>query len=86
MDELTDWMKVKRRNKQEGSHEGSEERNRKSRKVIQIFVEVDESKVTMTEVSLTDKVGDIVKRVANSEGHHENAVHVMCVGKSSHKE
>ena len=74
VDELTDWVKVTRKNRQERSHDESEERNRKSRKVIQIFVKVDGSKVTPMEVSLTDKVGDIVKKTVDSKNHHKNDV------------
>ena len=65
---------MKRKNRQERSHDGSEERNRKSRKVIQIFVNVDGSKVTPMEVSLTDKVGDMVKKIVDSKNHHTNDV------------
>ena len=81
MDELTDWVKVERKNRQERSHDESEERNRKSRKVIQIFVKMDGSTVTPMEVSLTDKVGDIVKKTVDSKNHHKSDVHVRCEGK-----
>ena len=81
MDELTDWVKVKRRNKQGRSHEESEDRDRKGHRVVQIFVKTDGSKTTPMGVDLTDRVGDIVKRIVNSESHHENAVHQMGEGR-----
>ena len=33
------------------------------------------------EVSLTDKVGDKVKKTVDSKNHHKNDVHVTCEGK-----
>ena len=76
-----DWLKVKRKNRQERSHDGSEERNRKSRKIIQIFVKVDGSKVTPTKASPTDKVGDKVKKIVDSKNHHTTGVYVTPEGR-----
>ena len=57
MDELTDLVEVKRRNRQGRSYEGSEEREQKSRRMVQIFIKIDGSKETTMEVELTDKMG-----------------------------
>ena len=43
-------------------------RNKRQRKMVQIFVKVDESKVTLMEVSLTDgKVGDVTRQIQKDE-------------------
>ena len=78
---MTDWIVVKGRNGQGKSHGRSKEMVRKSCRTIQIFVKIDGSKAVPMEMVLTDKVGDIVKRIVNSESHQKNAVHVMCEGK-----
>ena len=45
---------------------GHEEEGTKSRKTVQIFVKVDGSKEFPMDVLLSDKVGDITKRIPNN--------------------
>ena len=64
--DVTGWQTLKIKTKpmtQAGKHgaEGS-----KSRKTIQICVRVDGSMESLRDVSLSDKVGDVMKRIPNS--------------------
>ena len=53
--DVTDWVEVKRRSR------------RKSRKMVQIFVKVDEGKTSVMEMEMSDKVDDIVKKIPSSD-------------------
>ena len=80
----TDWATVKRRTKQrrqQGRDEASAKSDGKGFKTIQIFVKVDGSKVFPLEVSLSDKVGDVAKRIPSSACDSKRDVCMTCEGR-----
>ena len=60
------------------SREEADEGKGKSPRTVQIFVKIDGSKALQLEVSLSDKVDDIVKRILNSMGWNRCDVYVTC--------
>ena len=62
----TNWVTAKRRTmqrRQQGGDEASEKSDGRKFRTVQIFVKVDGSKAFPLEVSLSDKIGDVVKRI-----------------------
>ena len=69
VEDVTGWVEVRRRTRREVVEEGPEGEGEKNyRKMVQIFVTVDEAKATPMEVSLTDgKVEDVMRQVQKDE-------------------
>ena len=80
----TDWVTVKRRTKQwrqRGRGEASVKSDARRFRTIQIFVKVDGCKVFPLEVSLSDEVGDVVKRIPSSTCDSKRGVYMTCEGR-----
>ena len=77
VDAVMDREKVKRRTAP-GEREGKE---RKNRKTVQIFVKVNGLKEFLLDVSMTDKVSDIVRRIPNNTCYFRQEMYVMCEGR-----
>ena len=54
---------------------------RMNRQMIQIFIKVNGLKEFLLDVSMTDKVSDIVRRIPNSAGSCRQDVHMTCEGR-----
>ena len=69
VEDVTGWVEVRRRTRRKVVEEGPEGEGEKNyRKAVQIFVKVDEAKVTPMEISLTDgKVEDVMRQVQKDE-------------------
>ena len=78
---VTDWVEAKRRPKGRMVVEWRQEEDWKSCPTVQIFVKVNGSKTLPLEVSLSDKVGDIVKRIPSSVCCSKRDVYVPCEGR-----
>ena len=80
----TGWVTVKGRTKQrrqQGRDEANEKSDGRTFRTIQNFVKVDGSKVFPLEVSLSDKVGDVVKRIPSSACDSKCDVCMTCEGR-----
>ena len=80
----TGWVTVKRRTKQwrqQGCEESSVESDGRRLRMIQIFVKVDGSEVLPLEVSMSDKVGDVVTRIPSSACGSKRDVYMTCEGR-----
>ena len=76
VDAVMDWEKVKRR-----TVPGERERKeRENLKTVQIFVKVNGLKEFLMDVSMTDKVSDIVRRIPNNACYIRQDMYVMCEG------
>ena len=64
-EDVMDWPEVRRRRDTRRTGRCDEE-CRKERRLVQIFVNMDGSKTYPLDASLSDKVGDVVKRSLNS--------------------
>ena len=81
VDDVTDWVEVKRRNRRKTAQGKHEEEGRKNPRAVQIFVKVEGSKPYLLDVSLSEKIGDILKRIPNSAVCSRRDVHVTCEGR-----
>ena len=80
----TDRAKVKRRTKQRrqpGRDEASVKFDGRMFRTIQMFVKVDGCQAFPLEVSLSDKVGDVVKRIPSSACDSKRDVYMTCEGR-----
>ena len=67
------WIEVKRRTRTQKA--------RMSRQMILIFVKVNGLKESLLDVSITDTVGDSVRKIPNSECSNKQDVYMMCKGR-----
>ena len=79
-EDVTDGVEV-RRSSTGKTAQGRHEEGRKNCPVVQIFVEVDGSKAFSLDASLSDKVGDIAKRIPNSACCSKRDVYVTYEGR-----
>ena len=63
VEDVMDWVTVKRRTKRRTVEEKRDEEGRKTPKVVQIFVKVDGAMTFPMDVSPSDKVSDVVRRI-----------------------
>ena len=78
VEDMTDLVKVRRRNKGRTVEERREENSRKVCRTVQIFVKVDGRNASPLELPLRDNVGDVAKCIPNSACCSKRDVYVTC--------